>query len=312
MAFGDEDELSDDSLELSVEVGETNTRTIKQTKSKPNKAAKGSMRGRKNRQKLLEEADKCQLWEEITKTLEEIKPTITIVAGDFNATLSHSDKRGGVRRMCRIQTDFQTCVDSNALFEVDAKGGNFTWNNRHLGFSNIVEKLDRFFLVGEWNLAPLVCEAEVLAISGSDHFPNRTVFENIFEEKRKIEGELGALNLKVLAKGMDEVDYLIEKDMVKRSLNRILSLLVKDGTSTNDSDRINQEVVDFFGNLWNKSRIDQVRLKDEFLAVIPQLVTREDNQMVEEPISLKELKAVVFGLGGENASGSDDFQDFFY
>ncbi|XP_057823539.2 uncharacterized protein LOC131035830 [Cryptomeria japonica] len=279
--------------------------------------------------------------------------------GDFNATLSHSDKRGGVRRMCRIQTDFQTFVDSNALFEVATKGGNFTWTNRCLGFSNIAEKLDRFFLAGEWNLAPLVFEAEVLAISSLNHFLvslvlqkdgvplrcpfkmekmwlreqgfsdqvvqwwkespvvdgflsfqffkklsyvkqklkswNRIVFGNIFEEKQKIEGELGALNSKVLAKGMDEVDYLKEKDLlsrygevlqreeifwrqkshkkwiragdrniklfhssvkVKRSLNRILSLHLKDGTSMDDFDRINQEVVDFFGNLWNKSGID--------------------------------------------------------
>lgn len=83
---------------------------------------------------------------------------------------------------------------------------------------------------------------------------------------------------------MDEVDYLTKKDLlsrygevlqkeeifwrqksrenwiregdrntkffhssvkVKRSLNRILSLRLKDGTSMDDSNRINQEVVDF-------------------------------------------------------------------
>lgn len=73
--------------------------------------------------------------------------------------------------MCVIQTIFQTFVDSNALFKVVAKGGNFTWTDRRLGFSNIAKKLDRFFLVGEWNLAPLIFEAKVLAISSSDHFP---------------------------------------------------------------------------------------------------------------------------------------------
>lgn len=49
MDSGDEDDLSDDSLGLYVEVGETDTRTIKQTKSNPNKATKWSMGGRKNR-----------------------------------------------------------------------------------------------------------------------------------------------------------------------------------------------------------------------------------------------------------------------
>lgn len=71
-------------------------------------------------------------------------------------------------------------------------------------------------------------------------------------------------------------------------------------------------MVAFFGNLWNKSGLDQDRLKAEFLVVIPHLVSREDNRMLEEPISLKELKAAIFGLGGEKLSGSNNFQAFFY
>ncbi|XP_059078013.1 uncharacterized protein LOC131032223 [Cryptomeria japonica] len=283
-------------------------------------------------------ADKCQLWEEITKTLEDIRLAITIVVGDFNSTLSHSDKRGGVRRMCRIQTNFQTFVDSNASFEVVAKGRNFTWTNRRLGFSNIAEKLDRFFLAGDWNLAPLIFEVEVLAIFGSNHFSvslvlqkdgvplicpfkkskswNRTVFGNIFEEKRKIEEGRDFLEAKSrenwIRVGDRNTKFFHSLVKVKRSLNRILSLRLKDGTLTEDFDRINQEAIDFFGNLWNKSGIDRVRLKAEFLVVIPQLVTKEDNQMLEEPVSLKELKAAIFGLGGEKPSGTDGFQEFFY
>lgn len=45
---------------------------------------------------------------------------------------------------------------------------------------------------------------------------NREVFGNIFDEKRRIEGDLRALNAKVLAEGMDEVDYLMEKDLLSR------------------------------------------------------------------------------------------------
>ncbi|XP_059070751.1 uncharacterized protein LOC131860368 [Cryptomeria japonica] len=116
-------------------------------------------------------AEKCRLWEDISKLLMEVRSALAIIYGDFNATLSFSKKRGGVSRICRTQSDFQTFVDSNALFEVVAKGGSFSWTNRWWGFSNIVEKLDRFFLVGDWNLAPLVFEAEFLANSSSDHFP---------------------------------------------------------------------------------------------------------------------------------------------
>lgn len=224
--------------------------------------------------------EKSKLWEDIFKHLEEVRPSLAIVVGDFNATLSFLDKCGGVRRMCRSQSDFQSFVNANALFEVAAKGGNFTWTNRRRGFSNIAEKLDRFFLAGDWNLSPLVFEAEVLAILGSDHFPvslvvqkdevpircpfkvekmwlrelsfrdcvarwwkkgpmvkgflafhffkklsfvkqklktwKREVFGNIFDEKRRLEGDLGALNVKVLAEGMDEVDFLMEKDLLSK------------------------------------------------------------------------------------------------
>lgn len=69
-----------------------------------------------------------------------------------------------------------------------------------------------------------------------------------------------------------------------------------------DSAQINQEAVVFFGNLWKKSGAGQDSLKAEFLEVIPPLVSREDNRMLEEPVSLKELKATVFRLGGEKAS----------
>lgn len=51
----EEEGLSDNSLGLSAEVGEIEVRTIKQSNLNPPKS-KGNLRGRKNRQRLLEEA----------------------------------------------------------------------------------------------------------------------------------------------------------------------------------------------------------------------------------------------------------------
>ncbi|XP_059067527.1 uncharacterized protein LOC131858334 [Cryptomeria japonica] len=65
--------------------------------------------------------EKCRLWEDTSKLLEEVRLTLAIVVGDFNATLSFSKTRGGVKRMCKMQSDFQTFVNSNALFEVVVK-----------------------------------------------------------------------------------------------------------------------------------------------------------------------------------------------
>lgn len=41
-------------------------------------------------------------------------------------------------------------------------------------------------------------------------------------------------------------------------------------------------------------------------------MSKDDNRILEEPISLKEVKTVVFGLGKEKAPGLDGFQAFFF
>lgn len=47
----------------------------------------------------------------------------------------------------------------------------FTWNNCRLGFNNIAEKLDRFFVLGSLINFPFTLEASILLFSGSYHFP---------------------------------------------------------------------------------------------------------------------------------------------
>lgn len=44
-------------------------------------------------------------------------------------------------------------------------------DNRREGFVNIVEKLDRFFIAGDWATSGRVCEIEILPITGLDHYP---------------------------------------------------------------------------------------------------------------------------------------------
>ncbi|XP_057862593.2 uncharacterized protein LOC131070920 [Cryptomeria japonica] len=77
-----------------------------------------------------------------------------------------------------------------------------------------------------------------------------------------------------MAEGMDEVDFLTEKDLLRK-----------------------------YG---------EAGLQTELLELIPPLVSREDNFMLEEPVSLKEVKSTIFGLGGEKAPGPDGFQVFFF
>lgn len=85
-----------------------------------------------------------------------------------------------------------------------------------------------------------------------------------------------------------------------------------DGLVIEDPDSIGKEAMSFFENLWKKNGIAQPGVQVELLELIPPLVSREDNSMLEELVSLKEVKAAVFGLGGEKAPGPDGFQAFFF
>lgn len=53
-------------------------------------------------------------------------------------------------------------------------------------------------------------------------------------------------------------------------------------------------------------------LAGQFFRVNSSLISKDDNRMLEEPVSLKEVKASIFGLGGEKAPGPGGFQAFFY
>lgn len=46
--------------------------------------------------------------------------------------------------------------------------------------------------------------------------------------------------------------------------------------------------------------------------VIPKMVSNEDNSLLTRPLSLDEVKAVVFGMNGSSAPGSDGFGDVFF
>ncbi|XP_059070557.1 uncharacterized protein LOC131860196 [Cryptomeria japonica] len=93
--------------------------------------------------------DKLRVWNEITIQANLGELGKVIMAGDFNAILDFNDKVGGLRKPTKVMEDFREFVYNCRLVDVIPKNGKFTWNNRRLKFSNILERLDMFF-VGEW------------------------------------------------------------------------------------------------------------------------------------------------------------------
>lgn len=114
---------------------------------------------------------KNQVWSEISEILSNDKENVFILGGDFNALLWASDKMGGVGWNRQSQRDFSSFVIRVRLIEIPFKTGDFTWTNRRTGFLNIAEKLDRFFIAGDWTDSHWTSEVEILPITRSDHYP---------------------------------------------------------------------------------------------------------------------------------------------
>ncbi|XP_057860381.1 uncharacterized protein LOC131069091 [Cryptomeria japonica] len=93
--------------------------------------------------------DKLRVWNEITLQVNLLELGKVIMTGDFNAILNFEDKVGGLKKPTKVMDDLWDFVSNYRLVDIVPKNGKFTWNNRRLNFSNIVERLDRFF-VGEW------------------------------------------------------------------------------------------------------------------------------------------------------------------
>lgn len=110
------------------------------------------------------------LWSSLDEVLSSLTEEQLFIGGDFNAIRKASDKRGGITHLGGSQQDFNDWIDRNGLLEIDS-GDLFTWSNRRKGFSNIAEKIDRFFWQGDLRHFPFSPSCSVLPCSGSDHYP---------------------------------------------------------------------------------------------------------------------------------------------
>lgn len=271
----------------------------------------------------------------------------------------------------------------------------FTWNKRRLGFSNIAEKLDRFFLLGSLINFSYTLEASILPFSGSDHFPiqlkiildsgprrcpfkfekiwlkddnilrllevwwkevevsgskifkvvnklkiikqkliiwNREYFENMFDKKYQVEEELVEVNEVVMLKGIDEALLLREKELLleqenilakeevfwkqksrktwldegdkntklfhnsvklRRVINRISKIKIRNGSEVEDPKLISKEAVDFFSNILNIDLSPHCSDQDKILKFIPKLLSKEHTHGLTAKFSLSEVEAAL-------------------
>lgn len=101
-------------------------------------------------------------WKEVEDLMQSEHGSVFIVGGNFNAILRNSDKRGGMHIRSQSQIDFENFIMRNALMEIPMNEGFYTWTNRRSGFSNIAERLDRFFFGGDLSKFSFTFECNII------------------------------------------------------------------------------------------------------------------------------------------------------
>lgn len=94
-----------------------------------------------------------------------------ILGGDFNMIKSLSEKKGGTRIQSQDSLRFQSFTDIMKLVDITTSNGNFTWNNKRGGESQVASKLDRFMISEDLMLNNKEISAIILPFGGSYHWP---------------------------------------------------------------------------------------------------------------------------------------------
>ncbi|XP_057838177.2 uncharacterized protein LOC131048296 [Cryptomeria japonica] len=359
--------------------------------------------------------NKRRVWKEIEEFIRRTQEQTCIIGGDFNSITNQSEKRGGKGKTSRATLDFVDWIHRSGLVEINMVKNAFTWNNKRLGFSNIAEKLDRFFISGNLINFPYTLQASILPFSGLDHFPiqlnilldsgprrcpfkfeqmwlkydnilrilevwwkeaevfgsrifkvvnklkiikqkliiwNREHYGNIFDKKSQVEAELKEVNKAVMLRGMDEVLFLREKELLleqenilakeevfwkqksretwmdegdnnteffhnsvkpRRVINIISKIKTNNGLEVEDPKLISKEAVDFFSNILNID-LSPYRLdQDKIMKFIPKLLSKEHTQGLTAKFSLSKVEAALMQMNLEKSPSPDGFPiDFFF
>ena len=180
---------------------------------------------------------------------------------------------------------------------------------------------------------------------------NREHFNNIFKEKLETKEKLENLNQETIKYGMNYEKYTLEKDLLRkqevilskeetfwrqksrekwldegdrntkffhnttmqnRSLNKITSISTPQGSRTENPLEIADTIVSHFKNLLNNYEGSNREAQVRMLKFIPKLVSVEDNKNLNRPISLEEVRTVVFNMSPDKSPGPDGFQAFFF
>ena len=114
-------------------------------------------------------SQKESFWTSLEEQSEDKKLLPYFIAGDFNATISAGERRGGTKMRDPFGKRMEDLISQWGLTDIKPKNGIYTWSNRRMGPGYIAARMDRL-LVSTHLLNPLP-EVKILCSAVSDHKP---------------------------------------------------------------------------------------------------------------------------------------------
>eukprot|EP00253_Pinus_taeda_P019488 PITA_19488 len=275
-------------------------------------------------------SEKKQCWDSIKSLADLENLENIIIVGDLNLTLLASEKRGGsiVRNPAREWAE--DLMQDWDLLDIKPVIGTFTWSNKRVGPRHIAARLDRFLVQSSFLLLGLEARMRILHSSVSNHKP---ISLELISMK-----DLGPIPFRFSSLRTKEIDFLQRikdcwKEPVKDSpffvweekLRRVKMMLKgwaqarKCRNSISEIKNDNRTIKDFSSikratsNHFEKMYTEDVEtsLNANLIDVVPKLITAKMNQILEDKITINEVKEALFAMEPDKAPGPDGFTPRF-
>jgi len=112
-----------------------------------------------------------ECWSSLQNIKDSFYPKDIIIAGDFNTTLHHKEKKGGSIAQDISREHLEDLIYAYHLLDIKPSNGRFTWSNRRLGPGHITARLDHFLLSSSFLEDAFLPYSRILPWIGSDHRP---------------------------------------------------------------------------------------------------------------------------------------------
>ncbi|GJV61297.1 RNA-directed DNA polymerase, eukaryota, reverse transcriptase zinc-binding domain protein [Tanacetum coccineum] len=111
------------------------------------------------------------LWHNLTFHKSYVRNRPWCILGDFNVALSADDKSVGTSNIDTGMRDFQECIETIEVSDVNSTGLRFTWNQKPKGSDGILKKIDRIMANLEFVTSFVGANAVFQPYRISDHAP---------------------------------------------------------------------------------------------------------------------------------------------